>query len=91
LRSRLALKALAWKNQFDPFLVAAVLTTWVGIGPRLVPGLHFDRGIFVSVAERLLAGDTLYSGVYDNKEPLAPTILRGCGVRKKQPRPSICR
>jgi hypothetical protein len=38
--------------------------------PRLVPGRNSDRGVFVSVAERLLAGDILYSGVYDNKEPL---------------------
>jgi hypothetical protein len=38
--------------------------------PRLVPDRNSDRGVFVSVAERLLAGDILYSGVYDNKEPL---------------------
>jgi hypothetical protein len=57
-------------NRCDKVLALAVLTTWVGIVPRLVPNRIFDRGIFVSVAERLLAGDTLYSGVYDNKEPL---------------------
>jgi hypothetical protein len=38
--------------------------------PRLVPDRTSDRGIFVSVAERLVAGDMLYSGAYDNKEPL---------------------
>src|SRR5262249_2646471 len=48
-----------------------VLTIWIGILPRLVvPNHNGDRGSYVSVAERLLAGDTLYSGVYDNKEPL---------------------
>ena len=63
-------KASSWSNRFDPVLAVAVLATWVTILPRLVPGRHSDRGVFVSVAERLLAGDTLYSGVYDNKEPL---------------------
>jgi hypothetical protein len=29
-----------------------------------------DAGIFLSVAGRLLAGDTLYRGVFDNKDPL---------------------
>lgn len=29
-----------------------------------------DRGIFVSVAERLIAGDILYVTVWDNKDPL---------------------
>src|SRR5262249_25051251 len=28
-----------------------------------------DRGVFVSVAERLLAGDKLYKTVFDNKDP----------------------
>jgi hypothetical protein len=60
----------SWSCRFDPVLAVAVLATWVTVAPRLVPGRSSDRGIFVSVAERLLAGDTLYSGVYDNKEPL---------------------
>jgi len=42
-----------------------------------VPDRTSDRGIFVSVAERLLAGDTLYSGVYDNKEPLFYYFIAG--------------
>ncbi|WP_169337920.1 glycosyltransferase 87 family protein [Propionicicella superfundia] len=32
--------------------------------------MTLDRGIFVSVAERLLAGDVLYRDVWDNKDPL---------------------
>ncbi len=29
-----------------------------------------DRGVFVSIAERLLAGDKLYVDVWDNKDPI---------------------
>src|ERR1700677_4353713 len=76
-RGSLAFKAAASRNRFDPVLAVAVLTTWVAIVPRLVPGRTSDRGIFVSVAERLLAGDTLYSGVYDNKEPLFYYFIAG--------------
>lgn len=61
---------LAWTSRFDPFLAVAILTTWVVLLPRMVPDRSSDRGIFVSVGARLLAGDTLYSGVSDNKEPL---------------------
>jgi hypothetical protein len=43
---------------------------WIALFPLLVPVTHGDRGIFVSVAQRLLAGDRLYVDVYDNKEPL---------------------
>jgi hypothetical protein len=64
------LKPSSWHNRFDPILAGAVLAAWVTVVPRLVPGRNSDRGVFVSVAERLLAGDILYSGAYDNKEPL---------------------
>jgi hypothetical protein len=57
-------------NRFDPLLVAAILATSIALIPRIVPDRSSDRGIFISVAARLLAGDTLYSGVWDNKEPL---------------------
>src|SRR5215213_5662194 len=50
--------------------VALTVIAWVGILPLVVPVPTDDRGIFVSVGERLLAGDALYSQVYDNKEPL---------------------
>jgi hypothetical protein len=58
-------------------LAIAILTTWVGIAPRIVPIRSYDRGAFVTVAARLLAGDTLYSGVYDNKDPLFYYFLAG--------------
>ena len=75
-------KAPLWISRFDPVLVVTVLTLWVGVLPQvIVPTRQYNdaptawtnipiRGTFVSVAERLLAGDTLYRGVYDNKEPL---------------------
>ena len=39
--------------------------------PRTVPSRNLpDRGIFVSIAERLLAGDKLYLDVWENKDPI---------------------
>lgn len=49
------------------FLIAVAV--WVVLFPLVIPGTFGDRGIFVSVAQRLLAGDTLYADVFDNKEP----------------------
>lgn len=51
-----------------PLCAAGVIA--VAIFPLLMPSHLFDRGIFVSVAERLLAGDRLYAEVWDNKGPL---------------------
>jgi hypothetical protein len=51
-------------------LYCAAAATALAIFPLLMPGHDFDRGIFVSVAERLLAGDRLYADVWDNKGPL---------------------
>jgi hypothetical protein len=50
--------------------VSIAVAVWIAVFPLLVPGTHGDRGIFVSVAQRLLAGDTLYVDVFDNKEPI---------------------
>lgn len=47
-----------------------ILIAWIAIVPNIIPDRNSDRGIFVSVAERLLAGDILYKEVLDNKEPL---------------------
>jgi hypothetical protein len=58
-----------------PFISS--ILTWIVIGPRLVPLRFSDRGVFVSVAERLLAGDTLYTDVYDNKDPLFYYFVAG--------------
>lgn len=48
----------------------SVVVVWLALLPTFIPHLRFDRGIFVSVAERILAGDVLYRDVWDNKDPL---------------------
>jgi hypothetical protein len=53
----------------------AVLSAWLAAGPRLVPSSAGDHGTFVSVAERLRAGDRLYADVWDNKDPLFYYLL----------------
>ena len=76
-RGYCAVKSPTWKIRFDLVLAVAILTTWVAIIPRIVPNHDADRGTFVSVAARLLYGDTLYSGVWDNKEPLFYYFVAG--------------
>ena len=44
--------------------------TWLFTVTRAIPLRNGDRGVFVSMAERLAAGDVLYVDVWDNKEPL---------------------
>jgi hypothetical protein len=51
-------------------LFAAIILFACCLGARLIPQPLSDRGIFISVAERLLSGDKLYADVYDNKDPL---------------------
>jgi hypothetical protein len=41
----------------------------------MIPTTGSDRGIFISVAERLRAGDQLYSEVWDNKDPFFYYVL----------------
>src|SRR5512144_127111 len=54
-----------------PWVPVSILIIWVALLPRMIPDVRSaDRGIFVSVAERLLAGDALYRDVWDNKDPL---------------------
>lgn len=48
----------------------SVILIWLAVLPKIIPGLNLDRGIFVSVAERVLARDILYQDVWDNKDPL---------------------
>lgn len=56
----------------NKILYALALAAFFGLVlfTRLVPLTVGDREIFVSVGERLVAGDTLYAGVFDNKDPL---------------------
>ncbi len=56
---------------------ALIGLTWVITFPRLVPGASdpADHGTFISVADRLRAGDRLYADVWDNKDPLFYYLL----------------
>ena len=49
---------------------AAIAWVWFLAVPSMVPGVTSDRGIYIAVLERLLAGDRLYVDVIDNKDPL---------------------
>lgn len=51
-------------------LGVVAVAVWGIVAVRAVPGVRWDRGVFVSVSERLLAGDRLYVDVWDNKDPL---------------------
>lgn len=56
-------------SRLKPITAIAI---WLFVLPQIIPdvtGSNPDRGVFVSVAERLRAGDTLYSEVWDNKDP----------------------
>ena len=54
-----------------PFVLAlGILAIWIVAAARALPTRLGDRGIFVSVGEHLLRGETLYVTTYDNKEPL---------------------
>jgi hypothetical protein len=58
-----------------PVSLGFVIVVWVVIANRMLPGATGDRGIYVSVAERLLAGDRLYTDVWDNKDPFFYYLL----------------
>ncbi len=60
----------AYVLSLGKWVPASLLLIWVALLPRIIPGTRSDRGIFISVAERLLAGDILYLEVWDNKDPL---------------------
>lgn len=66
-----------WWNHHAVWLICAAV--WLVSLPRMIPILAggVDHGTFVSVAERLLAGDRLYADVYDNKDPLFFYLLAG--------------
>ena len=54
-----------------PWAPLALFSIWVSVLVRAIPDVRAsDRGIFVSVAERVVAGDVLYAEVWDNKDPL---------------------
>jgi hypothetical protein len=53
-----------------PLVTGLVIVTWTLLTLRLLPPVNADYGMFVTVAERLRAGDRLYADVYENKDPL---------------------
>lgn len=63
-----------------PLTWLAISLIWLALLPRIVPVPRADRGIFVSVAERLIAGDVLYRDVWDNKDPLFSLVLQSFGL-----------
>jgi hypothetical protein len=57
-------------------LAIASIAAWTTALVRAMPSFSSpDRGVFVSVAERLVAGDRLYTDVWDNKDPLFYYLL----------------
>ncbi len=58
------------KTRDRVILGAMLLITWIYTFARAIPLRDGDRGVFTSMAERIVAGDTLYVDVWDNKEPL---------------------
>jgi len=63
-------KKKAYFSSLGIWVPISVCLIWIAVLPKIIPGLNLDRGIFVSVAERILAGDVLYRDVWDNKDPL---------------------
>ncbi len=66
------------RNGREPATVlATVVVAVLGVGAVLVAAVRAmpnmgapDRGVFVSTAERMIAGDRLYVQVWDNKDPV---------------------
>ena len=53
-----------------PYATGLIILTWLVLATRLLPVPNADYGMFLTVAERLRAGDRLYVDVYENKDPL---------------------
>lgn len=52
------------------FYALFAILLWVLRIPLTIPSLSADRGVYVSSAERLLAGDKLYSEIFEAKDPI---------------------
>jgi len=76
LRSR----TMRWLDEVGPLTVLLSVVAWLFFLPSLLGPVAGDYGVFTSVAERLLAGDSLYAGVWDNKDPLYFYLLAGSRV-----------
>jgi hypothetical protein len=52
------------------FYALFAIFLWVLRIPLTIPSLSADRGVYVSSAERLLAGDRLYAEIFEAKDPI---------------------
>lgn len=52
------------------FFSVVALILWIVRIPQTIPTLGLDRGVYVSSAERLLAGDKLYAEIFEAKDPI---------------------
>lgn len=57
-------------NNLGPYVTCLIVCFWVVMIFMVISIPAGDYGVFISVAERLKAGDHLYSEVWDNKDPL---------------------
>ncbi|MBI1351787.1 MAG: hypothetical protein GC156_11795 [Actinomycetales bacterium] len=62
-------------REVGPVPTLIVFCTWVVAVFRSLPIPVGDFGLYVSVSERLLAGDRLYVDVFENKDPLFHYLL----------------
>jgi len=63
-------------------LAFALMTTWFVVLLRIQPWPFSDYAVFLAVGQRLRAGDVLYSGIWDNKDPFvyySIAALQGIG------------
>ena len=56
-------------NRMGALTTGLILCFWLFTVLRSIPVPAVDYGMFVTVAERLKAGDRLYVDVYENKDP----------------------
>ena len=54
----------------NSFFAVIALFLWILRIPQTIPTLSLDRGVYVSSAERLLAGDKLYAEIFEAKDPI---------------------
>ena len=62
-------------NRLGALTTGLISVTWTVLIFRMNPAPLADYGMFVTVAERLRAGDRLYADVYENKDPFLHYML----------------
>jgi hypothetical protein len=70
------LTKLSFNNLNDKFLLSLTIALyWIFKLPRTIPSIEGDRGLFASIAERILSGDKLFVDVWYSKDPVYIWIL----------------